>query len=549
MPANSLNSIALPSITGIAASGPMSPRPSTAVPSVTTATVFCLMVSAQRLPGSSCDGQADAGHARRVGHREVVAGLHRHLVLAPRSCRPGASGTCGRRRARSSTPSIAARRRRRSAAPCSASAAATVMSRTVCSFVTRTRSMAPRSPSASAIADATRANEPGPEGISMRSVRLYDAEGVRPAMWTRSVSKPAFGARCSGRLAAGRCPGSVPEPRRSDDLGSAVATKQVKPSDLDLNDEPAKAADVFLVDGNGLAYRAFYALPEELQTVEGQPTNALLGMANMLFKLLVDYRPKTVLVAWDERPEARIALSPDYKAGRKPTPELLKRQQPYFSPIVEAFGYTNFRVDGKEADDVIGTLSPDRGGRRPPRVRGLDRSRRLPAGIRQRLHHDDSARGGRRRRLHARPDPPALRHRPRPDPRLHRPQGRHLGQHPRGAGHRREDRRRPAGAVREPGGRVRVRSTTCRARSAASRCARRPKMPSAPRCSATIDREIPSRCRLPELVVSPPDRSGMKELFRKLEFRNLLRRVDELEVAPPGGAPECRDRARRRRLA
>ena len=45
MPANSLNSMALPSITGIAASGPMSPRPSTAVPSVTTATVFCLMVS------------------------------------------------------------------------------------------------------------------------------------------------------------------------------------------------------------------------------------------------------------------------------------------------------------------------------------------------------------------------------------------------------------------------------------------------------------------------------------------------------------------------
>ena len=53
MPANSLNSIALPSITGIAASGPMSPRPSTAVPSVTTATVFCLIVSVRAFSGSS----------------------------------------------------------------------------------------------------------------------------------------------------------------------------------------------------------------------------------------------------------------------------------------------------------------------------------------------------------------------------------------------------------------------------------------------------------------------------------------------------------------
>src|SRR5947208_9786836 len=136
-----------------------------------------------------------------------------------------------------------------------------------------------------------------------------------------------------------------------------VATKQLKPSELDLNDEPAKACDIFLVDGNGLAYRAFHALPEELQTVDGQPTNALLGMANMLFKLLIDYRPRTVLVAWDERPEERIALSPEYKAHRKPTPDLLRAQQPYFQPLVEAFGYINLRVPGKEADDVIGTLA------------------------------------------------------------------------------------------------------------------------------------------------------------------------------------------------
>src|SRR5579862_5016331 len=89
-------------------------------------------------------------------------------------------------------------------------------------------------------------------------------------------------------------------------LGRMVTAKQTKPSELDLSDEPAHSCDVFLVDGNGLAYRGFYALPEELQTVDGQPTNALLGTANMLMKLLVDYRPSVVLVAWDERPVDRL---------------------------------------------------------------------------------------------------------------------------------------------------------------------------------------------------------------------------------------------------
>ena len=136
-----------------------------------------------------------------------------------------------------------------------------------------------------------------------------------------------------------------------------ATAKQTKPSDLDLDDAPAKTCDVFLVDGNGLAYRAFHALPEELQTAEGQPTNALLGMANMLMRMLADYRPACVVVAWDERPTKRLELDPEYKAHRKPTPPLLQAQRPFFSPLVEAFGYRNIRVEGMEADDVIGTLS------------------------------------------------------------------------------------------------------------------------------------------------------------------------------------------------
>jgi DNA polymerase-1 len=130
-----------------------------------------------------------------------------------------------------------------------------------------------------------------------------------------------------------------------------------KPSELDLNDGPARACRLFLVDGNGLMFRAFFALPEEIATSEGFPTNALLGFANMLMKLLTTYRPESVLVCWDEKPTHRLAMHPGYKASRRPTPDLLQEQRPFFKPLVEAFGYRNFSVEGWEADDVIGTLS------------------------------------------------------------------------------------------------------------------------------------------------------------------------------------------------
>ena len=130
-----------------------------------------------------------------------------------------------------------------------------------------------------------------------------------------------------------------------------------KPSELDLNDAPARASKLFLVDANGLMYRAFYALPEEIATSAGEPTNALLGFANMLTKLLTTYRPQGVLVCWDEKPTHRLEMHPDYKASRRPMPDLLRAQRPHFRPLVEAFGYQNFSVPGWEADDVIGTLS------------------------------------------------------------------------------------------------------------------------------------------------------------------------------------------------
>ena len=133
--------------------------------------------------------------------------------------------------------------------------------------------------------------------------------------------------------------------------------KTLTGAELELDDAPARESEFFLVDGNNLAYRAYFALPEELATTDGFPTNALLGFTNMLFKLLSDYRPRGVAVAWDTRPTHRTEKAPDYKAERKPMPDLLREQFPHFRPIVEAFGYRNLEFEGWEADDVIATLA------------------------------------------------------------------------------------------------------------------------------------------------------------------------------------------------
>ncbi len=136
-----------------------------------------------------------------------------------------------------------------------------------------------------------------------------------------------------------------------------MSPKTITGEELDLDDAPARDADLFLVDGNNLAYRAYFALPEELVTSDGFPTNALLGFTNMLVKLLSDYRPRGVAVAWDTKPVHRTAISGEYKSDRRPMPDLLREQFPYFKPIVEAFGYRNLEFEGWEADDVIATLA------------------------------------------------------------------------------------------------------------------------------------------------------------------------------------------------
>ncbi|HEX7058781.1 MAG TPA: DNA polymerase I [Solirubrobacterales bacterium] len=116
------------------------------------------------------------------------------------------------------------------------------------------------------------------------------------------------------------------------------------------------AHELFLLDGNSLAYRAFFALPESIATSDGRPTNAIYGLASMLVKIIDEHRPAGVVVAWDAGMSGREVTYEDYKAQRPPRPDLLREQWPHLMPLVEAFGYTNVKVEGYEADDVIASL-------------------------------------------------------------------------------------------------------------------------------------------------------------------------------------------------
>jgi DNA polymerase-1 len=117
------------------------------------------------------------------------------------------------------------------------------------------------------------------------------------------------------------------------------------------------ADELFLIDGNSLAYRAFFALPESIATSTGVPTNAIFGFASMLVKILTDHGPKATVVVWDAGSSGRKEVYSEYKAQRASRPDLLREQWPHLEPLVSAFGYRNLKVDGYEADDVIASIA------------------------------------------------------------------------------------------------------------------------------------------------------------------------------------------------
>ena len=112
-----------------------------------------------------------------------------------------------------------------------------------------------------------------------------------------------------------------------------------------------------LVDGMGYLFRAFYALPP-LTTSKGEPTGAVRGVLSMLYKLLDDYDPERIAVVFDAPGKTfRDDLYSDYKANRPPFPPDLKAQIEPLLEAVEAMGLAVLRIEGVEADDVIGTLA------------------------------------------------------------------------------------------------------------------------------------------------------------------------------------------------
>ena len=86
-------------------------------------------------------------------------------------------------------------------------------------------------------------------------------------------------------------------------------------------------APYLLLDGNSLAYRAFFALPTDMATASGQVTNAVFGFTSMLINLLKDHKPDRLAVAFDlPQPTFRHELVADYKAGRAEAPDILRQQ-------------------------------------------------------------------------------------------------------------------------------------------------------------------------------------------------------------------------------
>ena len=119
----------------------------------------------------------------------------------------------------------------------------------------------------------------------------------------------------------------------------------------------AERRTLYLVDGSGYIFRAFFALPR-LNNSRGLPTNATYGFIRMLLKLLKEARPTHIAVVFDSaRKTFRDELFESYKANRVETPSDLLQQIPYIYRAVDQFRIPRLVIDGYEADDVIGTLA------------------------------------------------------------------------------------------------------------------------------------------------------------------------------------------------
>jgi DNA polymerase-1 len=121
-----------------------------------------------------------------------------------------------------------------------------------------------------------------------------------------------------------------------------------------------------ILDGYGYIFRAYFGMASaggnggqrRLSNAEGLPTGALYVYASMLLRLHQEERPDRVVVVFDAPGKNfRDELDPNYKKTRKPTPDDLKAQLPFFRPLTEAFCWPVISVQGVEADDTIATIA------------------------------------------------------------------------------------------------------------------------------------------------------------------------------------------------
>src|SRR5262245_40802589 len=256
----------------------------------------------------------------------------------------------------------------------------------------------------------------------------------------------------------------------------------------------------------------------------------------MLFKLLSDYRPKGVAVAWDTHAVHRAAISEDYKSDRRPMPDLLREQFPYFRPIVEAFGYRNLEFEGWEADDVIATLATraDAAGVKTCVV-STDRDAfqlvsenvclmMTPRGVSD-VHVYTPERVELRYGIPPERVPDFIGLKGDTSDQIEGVPG--IGD-------------KTAGQLIAQFGSLENLLDNIDEVSGAKRKetlrlyadqARQSKV------LATMRRDLDIDCDPAELVRGQPDRSALKEMFRRFEFRALLQRVDELDTALPAAAP------------
>ncbi len=116
---------------------------------------------------------------------------------------------------------------------------------------------------------------------------------------------------------------------------------------------------LYLIDGSSYIFRAYYAI-RHLSTSKGFPTNAVYGFASMLFKFLKDYNPCYLGIVFDAKGDTfRNEMYPLYKANRGAPPEDLVPQFSKIFDVVDAFNIPQFRMEGYEADDIIGTIAKE----------------------------------------------------------------------------------------------------------------------------------------------------------------------------------------------